>query len=79
MPQIHGDRGEIAADEVWIPALECGRRRDGTGDNAIAETGGETFDLTLDSLEAIGSTSIRDMAIGPCCVVTCGSAGGVEE
>ena len=51
----------------------------GSGENAIAEAGSETLNLTLHWLEAIGRASVRNVTIRPCGVVACGSTGGVEE
>src|SRR5713226_1918009 len=41
---------EIAADQVFIHALEVRRRKDGTGANRGAKTGGQAFDALLDAV-----------------------------
>lgn len=79
MSQVHIAGGDITTDQVRIPAFERRGRRDGSGENAIAEAGSETLNLTLHWLEAIGRASVRNVTIRPCGVVACGSTGGVEE
>src|SRR5260370_29587986 len=53
LTEIHGPSGDIAADQVRIPTLERNRRRDRSGENAIAEAWSKTLNLTFDSFEAI--------------------------
>jgi hypothetical protein len=65
LPYVHRTAGEITADQIVVPVLKRGGRREGTRDDAIAEARSEPFDLNLDWLEAISSAAVPDVAIGP--------------
>jgi hypothetical protein len=54
-------------------------RKDPAGENTIAKAGGETFDLGFQGLQHVYVGTVGDVAVGPCNVLPCRSACGVEE
>src|SRR5260370_36405601 len=50
---VNGAAANIAASEVRIRLFQIGRAHFVAGENAVAETGGEPFDLQFDSLRHV--------------------------
>src|SRR6267378_6661448 len=77
---VNGAAANIAAREVRIRLFQIGRTRFVARENAIAETGGEPFDLRFDSLRHVDlvrrrtdsrwRATERNVAIGPECVLS---------
>src|SRR5579859_2262738 len=76
---VHGTTGDVAADEVGIHCFQGGRGENVTGEDAIAEAGGETLDLGFEWLKHTDGRAIGDVTIGPGGVLPFRGAGGIEE
>src|SRR4029077_1697750 len=76
---IHSATQEIAANQIWVPALKRSRRRDGSGQNAIAKIGCETCDLAFDRFGIVLLASVRYVAVSPSGMLADGSSTRVEK
>src|SRR5947207_1297532 len=86
---VDGAAANIAAREVRIRSFQIGRARFVARENAIAETGGESFDLRFDSLRHVAlvrhRTDLRwratewNVAIRPECVLSVRRARFIKE
>ena len=79
LAEIYGAAADVAADQVRVHVLEGAWGKDAAGENAIAKAGGETFDLRFERVEHIDSGAVGDVTVGPCDVLPCRSARGIEE
>ena len=79
LAEIYGAAGDVAADQVRVHVLEGAWGKDAAGENAIAKAGGETLDLRFERIEHVDSGTVGDVAVGPCNVLPCRSARGIEE
>jgi len=79
LTEVDYTAGNVAPDEVRVHFLEGVWRKDPAGENAIAKAGGETFDLGFQGLQHVHVGTVGNVAVGPCNVLPCRCACGVEE
>ena len=53
LPHVGDPRADVAADVVWVVALEVGGRHHRARQHAVAEAWGEPLDLLLDARQHV--------------------------
>lgn len=71
--------GHVAADHGGIVGFQLLRAARVAGEDAIAEAGGEAFDLGLDARGHVDGAAVGNVAVGPAGVASGGSAGGIDQ
>src|SRR5882762_4696019 len=79
LAEIYGAAGDVAADQVGVHFFQGARGKDAAGQDAIAEAGGETFDLRFDGWQHVDGGAVGYVAIGPGDVLPCWGASGIEK
>src|SRR5579864_4817488 len=79
LPQMHGPAANVAAHQVGIVLLECGRAENVACQNMRPETGGEALDLRFDGIREVGRGTVGDVTISPGRMFSLGRAAGVEQ
>ena len=70
---------DIASDVVGIMGFHLPAVVGACGEDGVLEAGGKTFDLAFDPVTHIQAAAVRDVAVGPKDVFSCGCAGGVAK
>ena len=70
LPEMHGPAADIAAHQVGIVSLECGRAENVACQNMRSEAGSEALDLRFDGIREVGLWSHwgRDNRPKPVCL-----------
>src|SRR5690606_18593802 len=63
-----GSAVDVAADVVRIVSFHLRGVHGVAGENRVAETGSESFDLPFDNRSPVDAAAVRDMTISPSCV-----------
>src|SRR5947209_7524977 len=79
LPEVYCSATDIPANQIRIHCFKVSGLEHSSTKHAIAESRSKTFDLCFHARKHVDIRSIRNMAVGPCDVLTCGRACRIVE